>query len=160
MKKDFFDAIDKEMEKNDKIFLIMAGLGYPRTQEFLDKYPTRAFNTEASEQTSLDMAVGLAYAGMTPVVYSITPFLLFRGFETIRTYINHEKLNVKLVGVGRGNDYSIHDGFSHDASDDKYVFDKLLSYFGRMWPTNIDQVAECVSYMVNNDGPMYLNLKR
>lgn len=160
MKKQFFDTMLDIMRKNPKVFLIFIDLGYPRVEEFLKEFPDRAFTTGASEQTAMDMAVGIAYSGFIPVVYSITPFLLYRPFETIRTLINHEKLNVKLVGAGRGSDYSHEDGYSHDASDDRYVFEKLLSNFGRMWPTNTDQVKECVEYLVNSDGPQYLNLRR
>ena len=110
MKKQFFDRMDKIMTENIDVYLLMVGLGYPRVSEFLLKYPDRAFNTEASEQTAFDIAVGLALGGKIPFVYTITPFL-FRGWETIRSYINYQKLNVKLVGVGRNNDYSKKDGF-------------------------------------------------
>jgi transketolase C-terminal domain/subunit len=51
------------MDENPDVYFLMAGLGYPRVDEFLEKYPTRAFNFEASEQSALDACVGLAYAG-------------------------------------------------------------------------------------------------
>lgn len=160
MKQEFFNTMLDVMRKNPKVFLIFIDLGYPRVEEFLREFPERAFTTGASEQTAMDMAVGIAYSGFIPVVYSITPFLLYRPFETIRTLINHEKLNVKLVGAGRGSDYSKEDGFSHDASDDRKIIEASFTYIGRMWPQNVDQVKESVSYMVNNNGPMYLNLTR
>ena len=119
MKKEFFDAMLKIMKKNKKIYLIFIGLGYPRIDEFLQTFPDRAINTDAAEQTALDMAVGLAYEGKIPFVYTITPFF-YRGFETIRTYIAHENLNVKFVGVGVGEEYGLHDGYSHSASDIKF----------------------------------------
>src|SRR4051812_19882292 len=100
MKKDFFDYMHAIMDENPGVYLLMAGLGYPRVDEFLEKYPERAFNTEASEQTTLDIAVGLAYAGKIAVVYTITPFY-WRAAETLRTYFAHENLPVVLIGVGR-----------------------------------------------------------
>src|SRR5882724_3243479 len=100
MKKIFFDLLIQYMHDNPDVYFISVGLGWPRTDELAKLFPIRYVQTEAAEQTALDIAVGLAYAGKIPVVYTITPFLL-RGFETIRTYINHEKLNVKLVGAGR-----------------------------------------------------------
>jgi transketolase len=51
------------------------------------------------------------------VVYSITPFVLYRPFEWIRNYLDHEKIPVKLVGGGRDKDYG-YLGFSHWAEED------------------------------------------
>lgn len=158
MKKDFFDYVDEIMSKNDKVFLLCAGLGYPRLQKFLDKYPHRTINTEASEQTCLDMAVGLCYAGYKPVVYTITPFFL-RGFETIRTYIDHEKLPVTMIGAGRNDDYSQHDGFSHDATDDKLwmgIFENIIC----RWPENVEQLRNELNKAIEGNDATYINIPR
>lgn len=158
MKKDFFDILDKTMAQNKDIYLIFVGLGYPRVDEFIKKYPDRAINTEASEQTALDIAVGLAYSGKTPFVYTITPFLL-RGFETIRTYINHENLHIVLVGAGRDDDYSKDDGFSHDASD----IGKILATqenIVQFYPNNKEELAENIKEAIVEDNPSFISLRR
>ncbi len=159
MKKQFFDLMRTVIDTNEDVFLHMAGLGYPRVDESLDAYPERAFNTEASEQTSLDIAVGLAYAGKIPVVYSITPFLLFRAFETIRTYINHEALPVILVGAGRNDDYSKHDGFSHFAGDD-LVFLQHFNNLKTHYPQNKEGVEKALGIALARREPSYINLTR
>lgn len=158
MRKEFFDYMDKVMEQNKDVYLIFVGLGYPRVEEFLAKYPNRAINTEASEQTALDIAVGLAYAKKIPFVYTITPFL-YRGFETIRTYIDHEKLNVKLCGAGRDDDYSKDDGFSHDATD----IGKILGCLPNIeiyWPETKEEIPKIVDIMVKEDRPQFISLRR
>jgi transketolase len=157
MKKTFFDEIDKQMERNPDIYLLMIGLGWPRTEELCTKYPQRAINTEASEQTALDIAVGLAYAGKIPVVYTITPFY-WRAAETIRTYIAHERLNVKLIGAGRDDDYSKDDGFSHDAGDIKDLMGLLniethYPYTKEVIPLLLDAILE-------SDKPCFVSLTR
>jgi transketolase len=157
MKKDFFDLMYKLMEKNENIYLLFVGLGYPRYDEFKLFFPDRVINTEASEQTALDIAVGLAYAGKMPFVYTITPFLL-RGFETIRTYINHEKLNVKLIGAGRDLDYG-HDGFSHTAED----LPKILSTLENLcqyYPKDKKQLTNDLNMSVIDPFPVFISLKR
>ena len=73
MKKEFFDYIIPLMQKNKEIYFISCGLGWPRTDE-LKQFGDRYIQTEASEQTALDIAVGLAYAGKMVFVYTITPF--------------------------------------------------------------------------------------
>ena len=99
MKKDFFDILFKIMKTNEDIYILFGGLGYPRVDEFLKEFPDRAFNFEASEQTMLDSAVGLAYSGKIPFIYTIASFY-WRGAETIRTYLNRENLHCILIGAG------------------------------------------------------------
>jgi transketolase len=159
MKKDFFDTMLTVMRENKDVFFIMCGLGYPRVDEFLQEFPGRAINGEASEQACLDIAVGLTYANKIPVVYSITPFLLYRGFETIRTYINHEKLPVILVGVGRGDDYSKHDGFSHFAGDDM-GFMHRFPFIESHWPENVELMKTTLADMVEKRKASYINIPR
>lgn len=158
MKKDYFDYMDTLMEQNDSIYFLMAGLGFPRTQEFIDKYPNRAFNTGAREQTTLDIAVGLAYAGKIPFVYTITPFY-YRAFETIRTYVAHERLNVNMIGAGRDEDYSQHDGFSHYAGDDVVILGNLPNIVC-CWPSDVEQMHDYMNEAVKSKEPYYINIPR
>lgn len=159
MKKQFFDNLYKIMEKNKDVYIIFVGLGWPRVDEFLEKFPDRAINSEASEQTAADIAVGLAYAGKIPFVYTITPFL-WRCAETLRTYMNHEKLNVKLVGVGVDGDYSDHgDGFSHDARDIDQLFG-VLNNFDVFRPEDEVELLQNMNMMVGLNRPDFLNIRR
>ena len=158
MKKEFFDAMMPIMKENKNVYLLFIGLGYPRVDEFLSMFPDRAINTEASEQTALDMAVGLAYEGKIPVVYTITPFL-YRGFETIRTYIAYENLNVKLIGAGRNDDYSKTDGHTHDAGDVRGVMG-LFPNIKQYWPETKDEIPAIVKKMIENDRPSFVSLRR
>lgn len=158
MKKDFFDFMFKKMQENKDIYLIFCGLGWPRIDEFLKAYPDRAFNFEASEQTVLDAAVGLAYENKIPFVYTITPFLL-RGFETIRTYINREKLHCVLIGAGVGDEYSKTDGFSHEAGD---IMDLLgmLENINQHYPDNKEELIKCIDEAIKIKEPHFVNIHK
>jgi transketolase len=158
MKREFFDYLDRMMSLDPSIYFLMAGLGYPRTQEFIDKFPNRAFNTEASEQATLDMAVGLSYAGKVPFVYTITPFY-YRAFETIRTYINQENLNVNLVGAGRDDDYSKHDGYSHDATDIKEIL-TTQSNIEQLYPESVGAMQSMLAQMAVIERPCFISIPR
>ena len=125
MRRCFADILHQHMACNKDIWVITADLGYKMWDMIRDDYPQRFINAGASEQAMMGMAVGLALEGKIPVVYSITPFLLYRSFETLRNYVNHERIPVKLIGSGRGRDYA-HDGFSHWAEEDRDIF-KILS---------------------------------
>ena len=148
----------KHMHKNENIFVITADLGYAMFDQIRENYPARFINVGAAEQTMLDMAVGIAMEGKIPFCYSITPFLLYRGFETIRNYINHESVPVKLVGSGRGRDY-LHDGFSHWADEDRDImdnFDNIISFY----PKDKERIPFLLDLMIKSKKPAYLNLKR
>jgi transketolase len=158
MRYKFAEAMLQQMQQNKDIHFLTADLGFKIFDEVIHSFPDRAQTLGASEQLMLGMAVGLASSGKIPVVYSITPFLLYRPFEIIRNYIDHEKINVKLVGSGRDNDYS-HDGFTHYAGDDAAIL-KSFKNITCIWPDKDAQMNEVVSKMVNSANPHYLNLAR
>lgn len=143
---------------NKAIMLICIDLGYHVFDQHFKDMPKQTVNTGACEQAAMDMAVGLTLAGRIPFVYSITPFLLFRPFETLRTYINHEKIPVQLVGSGRDKDYK-HDGFSHDASDDTEILSTLKN-IRQYRPATKDEVPTMVGSMIAKKEPAYINLSR
>jgi transketolase len=154
----FAKLLHEEMARNQNIFLLTADLGYKMWDKVRDDFPTRFVNTGAAEQAMLDMSVGLALEGKIPVVYSITPFLLYRGFETIRTYIDHETIPVKLVGGGRDDDYE-HDGFSHWAFDDRQIM-SVFKNIDMLHPTTKEEVMELFPSVIYGIRPTYLNLTR
>jgi len=158
MRKYFAELLYKAMLKDDSIIVVTADLGFGLWDKIRDDFPDRFINVGAAEQTLLDIGVGLALSGKKPICYSITPFLLYRGFETIRTYINHESIPVILVGSGRGKDYT-HDGYSHDATDD-YKFMQQLENIQSCWPIDSKQLEEVTKLALEGKKASYINLKR
>jgi transketolase len=148
--------LHEAMATDSRIFLLTADLGYGILDDIRRDFPYRAINVGSCEQLMIGMAVGLANSGFTPVCYSITPFLLYRPFEMIRNYVNHEKLNIKLVGSGRDKDYS-HDGITHWAEDDLSIM-KNLSNISLFKPKEL--TADVFKTFLFSDKPTYLNLSR
>jgi transketolase len=148
----------QQMKKNKNIWLIVGDLGYKIYDTIQDEMPDRFINTGAAEQAMMGIGVGLALEGKIPFIYSITPFLLYRPFETIRNYINKEKIAVKLVGGGRNKDYN-NDGFSHWAEENKQVI-SLFPNINSYWPEKKEEIPELVNLLINNGKPTYINLKR
>lgn len=158
MRPTFFVELHKQMGLNENIFALTGDLGYGGFDKIMEDFPDRFINVGAAEQSMLDIAVGLAYDGKIPFCYSIPPFLIYRPFETIRTYINHENLNVKLVGSGRDKDYA-HDGYSHNAEDIPEIL-LTMKNIKQMYPQSADTIPNLVEEMVNNNGPYFISLKR
>lgn len=158
MRYEFARLIYLKMKKNKKIWLVVGDLGYRMWDEIRKDFPDRFINVGASEQAMIGVAVGLALEGQIPIVYSITPFLLYRPFETIRNYLNHEKISVKLIGSGRDRDYA-HDGISHWALEDKKVM-AILDSVKSFWPESSEELPSLVSQMIKDKNPWYINLRR
>lgn len=154
----FSFGLYKQMAENEDIFLICGDLGYKIFDAHLQDFPQRAITVGASEQAMMGIAVGLALDGRIPFVYSITPFLLRRPYETLKLYIDEEKIPVRLVGGGRDKDY-IHDGPSHDATSIHELLQTLPNVF-QYWPMTNEGAGETARLMVEKNEPSFVSLRR
>jgi transketolase len=156
MRKEFASFLHGEMSYNEKIVLLTGDLGYGLWDQIKIDYPDRFYNVMSSEQLMIGTAVGLAMEGFIPIVYSITPFVIYRPFELLRNYLDHENIPVKLVGGGRDKDYG-YLGFSHWAEEDIKVLSTLenIQLYKPSKPTNT-----IYKEFLYNEKPSYLNLKR
>lgn len=158
MRKTFASVMHEEMSRNPNIYLLFADVGYGILDDLRKDFPDRTINTGAAEQLMIGMAVGLAQEGKIPVCYTITPFLLYRPFEFIRNFVDHERLNIKLVGSGRNKDYN-RDGFTHWSEEDIDVlslFPKIVSYH----PTDVQGAYLALKQSIQSPWPCYVNLSR
>lgn len=158
MRKLFAKMLLNEMSTNKDIYLITGDLGYGLWDEVRDTYPDRFYNVGSAEMAMMGMGIGLAMEGKIPYVYSITPFAIYRPFEMIRNYLNHEKIPVNVIGGGRDQDYG-YLGFSHWSSDDMDV----LSSFTNMKlfkPKSDDSLKLAFEYSLTRSTATYINLKR
>jgi transketolase len=150
----------KQMALNKNIVLLTGDLGYGIFDSHKEDFKDRYYNCGASEQAMIGIAVGLALSGKIPFCYSITPFLIYRPFETIKLYLEHERIAVKLIGSGVGEDYK-EDGISHDAQHIHKLFypftdSSIQSYF----PTKKEEIPDTLKDIINNDKPCFLGLRR
>ena len=156
MRNTFANLVLEEMKENDNIYVIVGDVGYGVFDEIKESYPERFINPGAAEQLIVGMATGLAMEGKIPIIYSITPFILYRPFEFLRNLVNKESIPVKIVGSGRDDDYGAL-GFSHYATDDEVVLSSLqnIKIFKPENPEDIN-----IKEFLYNETPSYLNLKR
>ena len=146
------------MSRDESIVLVVGDLGYGIFDCHFRDFPDRCFNVGAAEVAMMGIAVGLVLEGKKPFVYSITSFLINRPYETIRLYINHENIPVRLIGSGRDKDYHI-DGWSHDCSDIKPIMDTFTN-IEQYWPDLKAEIPMMVYKMVKNNVPTFISLKR
>jgi transketolase len=156
MRKEFASLLHSAMSENENIILLTGDLGYGLWDRIKIDYPDRFYNTLSAEQLMLGTAIGMAMDRKIPVVYSITSFAIYRPFELIRNYLNHENIPVKIVGGGRDKEYG-YLGFSHWAEEDI----DILSNFKNL---NLFKPKEFNLKLFNtfmfNNKPSYLNLSK
>lgn len=158
MRKQFFNIVYDQMLINDDIYVLTADLGFGLLNNIKNDFKDRFYNVGAAEQLLIGAGVGLALSKKIPICYSITPFLLCRPFETIRNYINHEKIPVKLVGSGRGTEYS-KDGFTHWAEDDTKILE-LFPNIEVFRPTDLIDLEINAKYHLLNNKPTFISLSK
>ena len=150
--------LHKHMIKCENIWVLTGDLGFGMFDKIKRDFPTRFLNVGAAEQAMVSIAIGLALENKIPIVYSITPFLLYRPFEAIRNYIHYENTPIKLVGSGRARDY-LNDGFSHWAEEDHQVM-KIFSNIDAYWPEEKEDIPNLLRKILFDKKPTYINLRR
>jgi len=158
MRRECAELLKLEMDRNDRIHVITADLGFGVLDPIRLAHPDRFYNVGAAEQLMIGVAIGMAAEGLIPVCYSMSSFLLYRPFEFLRNYVDYEKINIKLLGSGRDQDYS-HDGISHWAHDDRTVLSALPN-IQQYRPTDLLELERDFDAWINNQAPAYLNLMR
>lgn len=158
MRRTFFKELYNKMEQDQKVWALTGDLGFGGFDKISSEIPERFINCQAAEFSMMSAACGLALEGKVPIVYSIGTFLIYRPFEIIRTYVNYEKIPVKLICSGRDKDYS-HDGISHWMDDIKIYLD-TFGNIKQYWPNSKEEIPEIMDEMLNNNLPCFLSLKR
>lgn len=158
MRKLFGELIVEAMRSDDRVWLLTGDLGFFVLDKAREEFPERFCNVGAAEQLMLGTAVGLAQSGKIPVCYSITPFVIFRPYEYLRNYLNHEMCPVKLVGTGRDREYG-HLGFSHWAEDANKALD-VFKNIDKFIPDNEFELGRMWNKWLYSKNPAYINLSR
>jgi len=154
MRKRFGEVISKLADENENIIIIVADIGYRVFDDFREKYPERFINMGICEQSIISVASGMALEGLQPWVYTITPFLIERPFEQIKLDIDHQNVNVNLVGYA---DYP-NLGPTHkelNAKKTMELFNNIESFF----PSDGDETEKMIFQAYEREGPSFISLK-
>ena len=154
MRKRFGEVISKLADKNEKIIIIVADIGYGVFDDFREKYPDRFINMGICEQSIISVASGMALEGLQPWVYTITPFLIERPFEQVKLDINQQNVNVNLVGYA---DYPTL-GPTHSEINAKEMM-KLFNNIESFFPSDGDETEKMILEAYERKGPTFTSLK-
>jgi transketolase len=117
MRKIFNKTLIDIAKKDERIFMILADIGYGEIEPFAEAFPERYYNCGVAEQNMTGVACGVAMEGNIAVTYSIANFPTIRCLEQIRNDVCYHNANVKIVIIGGGLAYG-HLGVSHHSTED------------------------------------------
>jgi len=127
------------MKKDKNIHLIVADIGFGIFDIIKEQYPDTS---------------GMAMEGLKPVVYTITPFLLERPYESIKLNVMQQKQNVKLVSYGDYPDL----GPTHITSDLEGLCNCLKIQL--LKPKSVDETIQMTKDMFKHNNPIFMYLSK
>jgi transketolase len=156
MRQAFIQTLADLAERDPRILLLTADLGFRALEPFAERHPERFLNVGVAEQNMVGLATGLAEAGFIPYVYSIVPFAVLRPYEFIRNGPIQHRLPVRIVGVGGGVEYGTN-GLSHYGLEDIAVM-RVQPGLTVIAPADAAQARTAVAATWNLPGPVYYRL--
>lgn len=124
LRQEFADTMIEVGLQDPRLVVMVGDISHGILQPYAKACPGRYFNIGICEPTIVNMAAGIAKTGLIPVVHTIAPFIIERGYEQIKLDFGYQKLGVNLISVGSAFDYS-QLGCSHHC----YADISLMSHF-------------------------------
>ncbi len=125
---------------------------------FAEAFPDRFLNVGIAEQSLVDVAVGLAYAGYVPFANTFAFLFATRALEMVRTHLCYGGAPVKLMGAYCGVSDSF-DGPTHNAITDIAIM-RALPGMTIVSPADGVAVAKLLPQVAAWPGPVYMRLNR
>src|SRR5437016_102519 len=156
LRRTFVNALAELAEHDTRIVLLTGDLGFTVVEPFAERFPERFFNVGVAEQNMVGLATGLAEAGFVPYTYSIATFASMRPYEFIRNGPVHQRLPVRIVGVGGGLEYGVN-GISHFALEDLALM-RVQPGMTVVAPADVEQARSALVALADLEGPIYFRL--
>lgn len=139
--------------KDERIFMVLADIGYGEIEPFAEAFPERFINVGVAEQNMTGVACGLAMEGNVAITYSIANFPTLRCLEQIRNDVCYHNVNVKIVIIGGGLAYGAL-GVSHQSTEDLAIM-RVLPDMVVLAPADFIEAEAATYAMISHDGPVY-----
>jgi len=146
-------------EQRPDIVALTADLaGSTKIGAFQKRFPERFFNVGIQEPNMFSLASGMAAAGLTPVVSTFAVFTSLRSAEQVRTDIDYQERNVKIIATHGGTSFG-QAGTTHHCTEDIAI----LRSFANMTvvvPADGYETGKAVTAAIEMKGPVYIRIGR
>ena len=156
MRSEFAKFTKNLLNQNSNFSLILGDISVGL---FLDKdenLPKNTFNMGVLEQSMISFASGMSRGGITPIVHTISPFMIERAYEQIKLDMSYNQCKVILVSANGPYDYNKL-GPTHHCSSDIPLLSHLSNITSYL-PATIQDVSKCLEKAINNDYSSYIRL--
>jgi len=125
---------------------------------FQEAFPDRFYNVGIAEQSLVDVAAGLAYAGKIPFANTFAFLFATRALEMVRTHLCYGGARVKLMATYAGISDSF-DGPTHHSISDIAIM-RSLPNMTVVIPGDTLALAKLLPQVAEWDGPVYFRMNR
>jgi transketolase len=147
----FAQAVTALAERDPRVVLLMGDVGGGLFSTYAAKFPHRYFNLGTAEQSMVGIAAGMALAGMRPVVYSFTPFILERAYEQVKLDVALQRAPVLLAGWQD----DVH-GLTHQSHEAHRILATIVG-LQRLYPETAAEIPALIARP--DEWPAFLLLK-
>lgn len=152
----FAETIHQLGLEDDDLMVLIGDISHGIMQPFAKACPGRFYNMGILEATMISVGAGLARSGLVPVMHTIAPFLIERGFEQIKLDFCYQQLSGNIVSVGSAFDYS-NLGSTHHCYGD-FALLKTLPNVDIIFPTTAVEFDALFRQAYRNDHVSYFRI--
>lgn len=156
MRTAYLDTLYSLAQKDNRVYALISDNGAIVYDKYRKDLATQYLNFGISEANMLGSAAGMASCGKIPFAYTIGAFLAYRAYEFLRNDICLQKQNVKIVGTGAGEVYSVL-GPTHHATEDLGGL-QALPNLTILCPASPLEVKKATIAAYKLEGPTYIRL--
>lgn len=156
LRQEFADTMLEVGTKDPNLVVLIGDISHFILQPFANACPDRYYNIGICEPSTVNMAAGLSKVGLTPVVHTITPFIVERSFEQIKLDFGYQKLGVNLITVGSAFDYGAL-GCTHHCYGD-FAMLKTIQNMEIIYPSSCKEFNLLFKQTYNNGNPTYFRI--
>lgn len=156
MRKAMQEAVRNVIETHEDTALLLIDIGVYPFRDLLERYPGRAKNIGIFEPGTISLAAGLSLAGIVPVVYGISPFIVQRCLEQLKLDFVYQQTGGNFITTGAAYDFSTL-GYSHFCPEDAATL-RLLPGMEILMPGTPQQFTALFRACWNDGRPSYLRM--
>lgn len=156
MRNAFADEITKLAADDPSLILLSGDIGNRLFDKLRGAHPDQFMNCGVAEANMMGVAAGMGLSGLSPVVYTITPFTTTRCLEQIRVDVAYHNAPVVIVGTGSGLSYASL-GPTHHSLEDFAIF-RSIPNIRVLAPYDAPSLRMVLREAIASDVPTYIRI--
>lgn len=101
----FYTTVESVLEKDARTAVILGVSGVGIAVDLSQKFPKRFIDAGIMEQSIIGIASGMSTAGLIPIVYGQSTFMIERAYEQLKIDFGYQKLGGNFVVYGGSTEF-------------------------------------------------------